>query len=146
MSLTSILFHAARIGYRMLVPVTACLLLILATVPATASAETPFVRLYTDAGEILLVLDSDLAPHHVEHFLYLSRTGFYAGHSFHRIVPGFVIQGGDPNSKDADPGNDGQGGPLLRDVLTAEEFAYFETLNKILAQKGCVTLDDRVNL
>ncbi|MFM8559600.1 MAG: peptidylprolyl isomerase, partial [bacterium] len=51
------------------------------------------------------------APRTTANFLRLVRTGFYDGLTFHRVVPGFVIQGGDPNSRDTDPFNDGQGGP-----------------------------------
>jgi cyclophilin family peptidyl-prolyl cis-trans isomerase len=62
-------------------------------------------------GEIRIRFLTDKAPGHVENFKKLARAGFYDGTTFHRIVPGFVIQGGDPNSKDDNPGNDGTGGP-----------------------------------
>jgi len=50
-------------------------------------------------------------PIHRANFIKLAKEGFYNGTTFHRVVPNFVIQGGDPNSKDADPLNDGLGGP-----------------------------------
>jgi len=62
-------------------------------------------------GQIVLEFFPDLAPLHVANFKKLARFGFYDGTTFHRVVPGFVIQGGDPNSKDSDPTNDGTGGP-----------------------------------
>ncbi len=62
-------------------------------------------------GEIRLKFFPDKAPGHVENFKKLAREGFYDGVTFHRIVPGFMIQGGDPNTKDSDPKNDGTGGP-----------------------------------
>ncbi len=54
---------------------------------------------------------ADAAPKHVENFKKLARDGFYDGTAFHRVIPGFMIQGGDPNSKDDDRSNDGTGGP-----------------------------------
>ncbi|MCS5636442.1 MAG: peptidylprolyl isomerase, partial [Myxococcota bacterium] len=62
-------------------------------------------------GTILVELYPELAPRTVESFMELARTGFYDGTTFHRAVPGFMIQGGDPNSRDDDPANDGDGGP-----------------------------------
>jgi len=62
-------------------------------------------------GTIRLRFFPEQAPLHVENFKKLAREGFYDGTSFHRVSPGFMIEGGDPNSKDADPANDGLGGP-----------------------------------
>jgi len=65
----------------------------------------------TPKGEIVAEFYPKLAPMHVANFKKLAKAGFYDGTTFHRVVPGFVIQGGDPNSKDSDPSNDGMGGP-----------------------------------
>jgi peptidyl-prolyl cis-trans isomerase B (cyclophilin B) len=65
----------------------------------------------TDKGTIKFTFYPDEAPKTVENFIKLANEGFYDGTKFHRVVPGFVIQGGDPNSKDDDPTNDGKGGP-----------------------------------
>jgi len=65
----------------------------------------------TEYGEIVLKFYPDVAPMHVANFKKLARAGFYDGTKFHRVIPGFVIQGGDPNSLDDDPYNDGTGGP-----------------------------------
>jgi peptidyl-prolyl cis-trans isomerase B (cyclophilin B) len=62
-------------------------------------------------GEMVIELFPGKAPKTVENFKKLVREGFYDGTTFHRVVPGFMIQGGDPNSKDRDPRNDGRGGP-----------------------------------
>jgi peptidyl-prolyl cis-trans isomerase B (cyclophilin B) len=62
-------------------------------------------------GEIRFELLPDVAPETVENFVELARDGFYDGTTFHRVIPGFMIQGGDPNTKDDDPRNDGMGGP-----------------------------------
>jgi peptidyl-prolyl cis-trans isomerase B (cyclophilin B) len=62
-------------------------------------------------GEIRFELLPELAPATVENFVKLAEQGFYDGTTFHRVIPGFMIQGGDPNSRDADPRDDGQGGP-----------------------------------
>jgi len=69
-------------------------------------------------GEIAIELLAGKAPRTVENFKKLAREGFYDGTTFHRVIPGFMIQGGDPNTKDRDPRNDGIGGPGYR--LAAE--------------------------
>ncbi len=65
-------------------------------------------------GEIRIALRPDVAPKTVENMTKLAASHFYDGTTFHRVVPGFMIQGGDPNSKDRDPRNDGFGGPDWR--------------------------------
>jgi len=64
----------------------------------------------TPRGTIRLQLYRQ-TPIHRANFIRLAKEGFYNGTTFHRVVPNFVIQGGDPNSKDEDPLNDGLGGP-----------------------------------
>lgn len=65
----------------------------------------------TDKGNIELELDKEAAPKTVDNFVKLAKDGFYNDTKFHRVVEDFVIQAGDPLSKDNDPNNDGQGGP-----------------------------------
>jgi peptidyl-prolyl cis-trans isomerase B (cyclophilin B) len=79
--------------------------------PAAESADQIAVLTVTDFGEIRIRFFPDKAPGHVRNFKKLAREGFYDGVTFHRIIPGFMIQGGDPNTKDDDPRNDGTGGP-----------------------------------
>ena len=62
-------------------------------------------------GDIVLRFFSDVAPRHVDNFVKLSKEGFYNGTTFHRVIPGFMIQGGDPNSKNPDRSMHGMGGP-----------------------------------
>ena len=62
------------------------------------------VTIATDKGDIVLELDPRLAPTTVNNFVALARQGFYDNVTFHRVVPGFVIQGGDPEGT-------GRGGP-----------------------------------
>src|SRR5262245_19935619 len=64
-----------------------------------------------DLGTIRFELLPELAPKTVENFVTLAGQGFYDGTTFHRVIPGFVIQGGDPNSRNRDPRDDGAGGP-----------------------------------
>jgi len=65
----------------------------------------------TKFGNITLIFFPDVAPGHVKNFIDLAKKGFYDGTTFHRVIPGFMIQGGDPNSKDANKSKHGQGGP-----------------------------------
>ncbi|MCC6139493.1 MAG: peptidylprolyl isomerase [Nitrospira sp.] len=76
------------------------------------AAKGPRAIIKTKFGEIELKLLPDLAPKHVENFVKLAKEGFYNGTIFHRVIPGFMIQGGDPNTKDSlKKDSYGQGGP-----------------------------------
>lgn len=70
----------------------------------TAVIETRF-------GNMEIKFFPDVAPNHVKNFIDLAEKGFYDGTIFHRVIPGFMIQGGDPNSKDHDKSRHGMGGP-----------------------------------
>ncbi|MBX3301779.1 MAG: peptidylprolyl isomerase, partial [Nitrospira sp.] len=61
--------------------------------------KDPRITITTRFGEIKIRLYSDAAPRHVENLINLVKIGFYNGTTFHRVVPGFIIQGGDPLSK-----------------------------------------------
>lgn len=69
-----------------------------------ATIETKF-------GKIVFKLLPDLAPETVRNFVKLAQTGFYDNTLFHRVIPGFMIQGGDPNTKNQDKARWGFGGP-----------------------------------
>jgi peptidyl-prolyl cis-trans isomerase B (cyclophilin B) len=72
--------------------------------------ETKVAELHTTAGQITIRFFPDVAPNHVRNFLELAEKGFYNGTKFHRVIPGFMIQGGDPNTKSGDPNTWGVGG------------------------------------
>ena len=65
----------------------------------------------TKFGKIEVEFFEDKAPGHVKNFKDLAKKGFYDGTIFHRVIPGFMIQGGDPNTKSDDRSNHGMGGP-----------------------------------
>jgi peptidyl-prolyl cis-trans isomerase B (cyclophilin B) len=73
-------------------------------------AETKAV-IETKFGNIEVKFFPDIAPNHVNNFIELAKKGFYDGTTFHRVIPGFMIQGGDPNSKNPDKSQHGMGGP-----------------------------------
>ena len=64
----------------------------------------------TNKGDIVIEFYPDIAPKHVESFMTHAENGYYDGTTFHRVIPGFMIQGGDPNSKSEDRGMHGMGG------------------------------------
>ena len=74
------------------------------------SKKDEVVTISTSLGDIRLILFTD-TPLHRENFLKKAKSGFYNGTTFHRVIPQFMVQGGDVNSKDSDPTNDGQGPP-----------------------------------
>ena len=79
--------------------------------PAEEAVRNQAVTLKTSMGDIVIELFLAQAPITAGNFLKLSQEDFYDGVAFHRVIPDFMIQGGDPLSKDDDPANDGTGGP-----------------------------------
>ncbi|UCG12066.1 MAG: peptidylprolyl isomerase [Deltaproteobacteria bacterium] len=73
--------------------------------------EAKTAVIHTEFGQISLKFFPEVAPKHVNSFIELASNGFYDGTTFHRVVPGFVIQGGDPNTKSEDRSKHGVGGP-----------------------------------
>ncbi|HEX7093997.1 MAG TPA: peptidylprolyl isomerase [Nitrospiraceae bacterium] len=79
------------------------------------AAKGPKAIIKTKFGDMDIVFFPEKAPKHVENFIALAKSGFYNGTIFHRVIPGFMIQGGDPNTKDLNkPETYGQGGPSQR--------------------------------
>ena len=76
----------------------------------SCAKEEEVVVVSTRFGDMVLEFYPDVAPKHVESFKIHAQDGYFDGTTFHRVIPGFVIQGGDPNSRDDDKMNDGQGG------------------------------------
>jgi len=82
-------------------------------------------------GNIQIKLLSEVAPNHVKNLVKLAQEKFYDGTTFHRVIPGFMIQGGDPNTKNPDRSTHGLGGPPHR---IAAEF------NKTPHKRGVVSM------
>jgi len=85
------------------------LMVVLITGTSALAGEIAVIE--TTLGNIELEFLEDKAPGHVKNFKDLSKKGFYDGTIFHRVIPGFMIQGGDPNSKSEDRSAHGTGGP-----------------------------------
>lgn len=106
-------------GRRMLIGMLVAVALSAAGVESVAAADQkgevpkgPRATIKTKFGDIEIKLYPDAAPRHVENFIKLAKSGFYNGTIFHRVIPGFMIQGGDPNTKDSLKKDIyGQGGP-----------------------------------
>jgi cyclophilin family peptidyl-prolyl cis-trans isomerase len=87
------------------------------TSAAPAAQEKPMsaytnkiAEVHTTAGQINLRFFPDVAPNHVKNFIDLAEQGFYNNTKFHRVIPGFMIQGGDPNTISGNPATWGTGG------------------------------------
>lgn len=130
------------------IPVSLLMILALALAvgSAFAASEPVFARLDTDMGGILVVFESESAPHHVANFTHLAETGFYAGTTFHRVIPGFMIQGGDFNTKNSDRSDDGRGFPLWSDVLSEQDAELVARASAILEAKGYVGMGTEARL
>ncbi len=110
-------------GWRLLMGMVAVMVVSTAGMESVAAAEKapsakndtpkgPRAVIKTKFGDIEIKFYPDVAPKHVENFIKLAKSGFYNGTIFHRVIPGFMIQGGDPNTKDTLKKDIyGQGGP-----------------------------------
>ncbi len=92
--------------------------------PTTPDASS--VVLKTSMGDISIELYPQDAPKTVENFLKLAQSDFYNGVTFHRVIPDFMIQGGDPLSKNDNPNDDGTGGPgyFFEDEINDHKIVY----------------------
>lgn len=97
------------------------------------------VIITTKFGDITLIL-YDQTPQHKANFLKLAKEGFYDSTTFHRVIDRFMIQGGDPNTKDADPTNDGRGSPGY--TVPAE---FVDELTHVKGVIAAARQTDRVN-
>ena len=96
-----------------------------------AQTDEKLVMLETNLGNIVIEFFPEDAPNHVENFINLTESGFYDGVLFHRIIPGFMIQGGDPNTKGSDNTTWGTGGP---------EYSIDAEFNSIKHDRGIVSM------
>ncbi len=89
-----------------------------------ATPENSVAVLQTKLGKIVIKFFPEKAPNHVKNFQSLVKSGFYNGTKFHRVIPGFMIQGGDPNTKKPDESMWGQGGHMVngKEVTVKAEF------------------------
>ena len=115
-----------------------CFLILTISLLSIACTNNPRVVIVTNMGEIEIELNQENAPEHTKNFLKLVNEGFYTGTTFHRVVPGSIIQGGDPLSKDSNPDNDGTGGPGY--TLKAEI-----KLPNIRGSMAAARLGDKIN-
>jgi peptidyl-prolyl cis-trans isomerase B (cyclophilin B) len=88
-----------------------CLVFLMLTTGARAADTQKYAVIETKFGNIEILFLPELAPNHVENFIKLAESAFYDGTIFHRVIPGFMIQGGDPNTKGMDKSKYGTGGP-----------------------------------
>ena len=105
-----------RARWRVLIGLLACVMCSAFSLESVTAADTvlktPRAIIKTKFGDIEMEFYPDVAPKHVENFIKLAKEGFYNGTIFHRVIPGFMIQGGDPNTKDTlKKETYGQGGP-----------------------------------
>ena len=100
-------------------------------------------EIITDKGTMSVEFFEKDAPLTVKNFTDLASKGFYNGLTFHRVIPNFVIQGGDPNSKDTDSLNDGSGGPGF--TIPAEISTTNSKLTHTYGAVGAARMGDATN-
>jgi len=105
--------------------------IILVSEQTISNFEDYYVVLHLNLGKIIIEFFPDEAPNHVEKFFELTQSGFYDGTLFHRVIPGFMIQGGDPNTKTEDKSIWGTGSP---------GYTINEEFNSINHNRGIVSM------
>ncbi len=96
-----------------------------------AKTDIKVAVMHTNFGDIKLELFKADAPKTVDNFVKLSESGFYDGVKFHRVIKDFMIQSGDPNSKDNDWSDDGRGGP---------GYSFEDEINQYKLVKGVLAM------
>ena len=119
---------------KLLTIVTILVFCFTSTTLAFAQNDDKIVIFHTEFGHLAIELFSDDAPNTAESFLKLAESSFYDDTIFHRIIKGFMIQGGDPNSKESDQSKWGQGGEKYGGGNLAAEF------NSIKHDRGIVSM------
>jgi peptidyl-prolyl cis-trans isomerase B (cyclophilin B) len=99
-------------------------------------ADAPRVKIVTSSGSIEVALFPALAPKHVENFLKLVQEGAYVGTKFHRVMPGFMVQGGDQNSKEGAPETWGTGDAGYTIAPEFSELAHFKGALAMAKKEG----------
>ncbi len=89
------------------------------------------VILKTSKGDVTIELDADAAPMTVTNFVWLAKTGYYNGLTFHRVIPGFMVQAGDPNGDGT--GGESIFGPTFADEINADSYGLQNQTLKDLA-------------
>jgi len=128
---------AKQLNLKLLATATILVFCFTSTALAFAQNDDKIVVFHTEFGHLAIELFPDDAPNTVENFLKLAENDFYDKTIFHRIINGFMIQGGDPNSKESDRSKWGQGG--TGDNLKAE-------FNNIKHDRGIISMARSANI
>ena len=110
---------------------TFILIFLIGVLLMSCSKDQKVAVISTKFGDMVVEFFPDVAPKHVENFQILAEEGYYNGTTFHRVIPGFMVQGGDPNSKDLDRMNDG----------TGKTGKFFELAEKMILNHGLFQLN-----
>ena len=119
--------------------------LILGSVFMSCAKEENVAVISTKFGDMVVEFYPNVAPMHVESFTVLANEGYFDGTTFHRVIPGFVIQGGDPNSKNEDRSTHGTGGRAgkffgIGDENDSNTWLIPQEFNEISHVKGILSM------